>query len=394
MKRLAGYTIVVLATIALLVVLWQFRSIIILLLISLALAAALRPGVKWLADKGLRLGFARALMYLLLIGGFGLLFYLIGRYVLDELQVLTNYLVIFYESFHRRLETGSAFQQSIAEFLPLPDALPAVLSGQNNSSVIQFLVGVTQSAISVLGGVVITLALSFYWSGDRNHFERLWLSALAAPQRIEARSIWRGTESAMGAYMRSELIQMFLAALLLGLGYVALGLTYPVLGALLGAVAWLIPLVGFLLIAAFSFLLGLTSSGSWILGLVALGYSVLVMLFLEFVVEPRLFQRRRFSGLLIIFIMILLVQAYGLVGFIFAPPLAVALQVLIGNIVRAMQRPQDLTYQIEGLEERLSMLQATMDEVDDEESNKEMKSLMGRLERLVERARSEVRYLD
>jgi predicted PurR-regulated permease PerM len=393
-KRLAGYTFVVLATLALLVVMWQFRSIIILLFISLVLAAALRPGVNWLSDKGLSISLARVLVYVVVFGGFGLLFYLIGRYVLSELQVLSNYLVIVYETFHIRMAAGSAFQQTISGVLPLPDALPAALSESNSTSIIQFLVGVTQNVASLIAGIVIIIVLSLYWSADRNHFERLWLSVLAAPERIEARSIWRSTESAMGAYMRSELIQMILAALLLGLGYVAMGLTYPFLGALLGAIAWLIPMVGFLLIAALSFLLGLSTTGSGILPLVALGYSVLVMLFLEFIVEPRLFQRRRFSGLLIIFTMILLVQAYGLIGFIFAPPLAVALQVLVGNIIRVRQRPQNLTFQIEELEERMSNLQATSDEVDDEESSKEIESLKERLERLIERARSEVRYLD
>jgi predicted PurR-regulated permease PerM len=393
-KRLAGYTVVVLATLALLVVLWQFRTIIILLYISLVLAAALRPGVNWLSDKGLPISLARVLVYVVVFGGFGLLIYLIGRLVLDELQILSNYLVILYESFHMRMANGSAFQQSIAGVLPLPDALPAALSGSNDNSIIELLAGATQNMVTLVAGGVIIIVLSLYWSADRNHFERLWLSVLAAPERIEARSIWRNTESAMGAYLRSEIIQMLLAGLLLGAGYSVMGLTYPLLGALLGAVAWLIPMVGFLLIAALSFLLGIITSGSGIMALVALGYSVLVMLFLEFVIEPRLFQRHRYSGLLIIFIMILLVQAYGFAGFIIAPPLAVALQVFGSRLVRVIQRPQSITVQIEGLEERVSELQVTRNTDDEEGPRKEIESLIRRLEGLVERSKDELIYLD
>jgi predicted PurR-regulated permease PerM len=46
MKRLAFYTAVIAATLALVILLWQFRSVVILLILSLVLTAALRPTVE------------------------------------------------------------------------------------------------------------------------------------------------------------------------------------------------------------------------------------------------------------------------------------------------------------------------------------------------------------
>ena len=43
MRRLAFYVVVIAATLALLILLWQFRSVVILLILSLVLTAALRP---------------------------------------------------------------------------------------------------------------------------------------------------------------------------------------------------------------------------------------------------------------------------------------------------------------------------------------------------------------
>lgn len=393
MKRLAAYTAIILATLAVLVVLWQFRSIIILLIISLVLSAALRPGFDWLASKGMPASIARLLIFLVIIAGVGLVIYLVSDRFAGELRLLSNYLVIAYENFYRGLERGAGLQQTLASFMPAPDALPDAIGGENGGSVIQLLVGVTQSVVTIGAGLVIIIVISLYWSADRNHFERLWLSALPASQRVEARSIWRTTETTMGAYLRSELIQVILAALFLGIGYTVMGLTYPLLAALLGALAWLIPLAGFVFIAIVSFLFGLISGG-WVLAVAALVYTALVLLFLEFVVEPRFFQRRRFSGLLIILSMLILVQAYGLIGFVIAPPLAVALQVAGSHIVRLIQRPRETSLQFEVLEERLAALQEQYNQAPDAESRKEIGSLMDRLAKLVDQARQVVVPVD
>ena len=58
MKRLAFYTIVIAVTLALLVLVWQFRSAVILLVLSLVLTAALRPTVEFFVARGLRPGLA------------------------------------------------------------------------------------------------------------------------------------------------------------------------------------------------------------------------------------------------------------------------------------------------------------------------------------------------
>lgn len=388
MKRLAVYTAVILATLAVMIVFWQFRSIIILLVISLVLSAALRPGFDWLAGKGVPDSIARLLVFLAVFGGLFLLFYLISGRLLNEIQVLSNYLVVVYDRFYQSLSSGTDFQKAIAGMIPAPNALPEAVSASSGGSLIQMIAGVTRSIGTLVAGLVVIIVLSLYWSADRNHFERLWLSVLPASQRIEARSIWRTTEAAMGAYLRSEMIQMLLAGLLLGVGYLVMGLAYPLLAALLGAVAWLVPMAGFVFIAGLSFLFGL-ASGDWVTGVTALLYTTLVLAFLEFVVEPRFFQRRRFSGLLIIFSMIILVQAYGLIGFIIAPPLAVALQVLTSHIARVIQRPQATTFQVEALDERLALLKAEYARQEEVETRKEIGSLLERLENLVDQARQE-----
>ena len=52
MKRLALYVLIIAVTVAALILLWQFRSVLILLLLSLMLAAALRPSADYLTSRG------------------------------------------------------------------------------------------------------------------------------------------------------------------------------------------------------------------------------------------------------------------------------------------------------------------------------------------------------
>ena len=118
-----------------------------------------------------------------------------------------------------------------------------------------------------------------------------------------------------------------------------LGLQYPVALALIGAIGWLIPWVGVLLAVIPALWVGLSSSLA--LGLLAAAFTIGVLCFLEFVVEPRLFNRRRFSSLLVVIVVLVLVDEYGLIGILLAPPLAAAIQILAGQLMRSTHDGED-----------------------------------------------------
>lgn len=389
MKRLMFYAIVITLTLALLVLLWQFRSVVILLILSLVLTAALRPSVEFFMDRGLPPGPARILTYVLMLGVIGLALYLIAQPLLNELRVLSNYLVVVYQNLYRAWEAGTSTQQAIAARLPGPDELSDMAGGSAGATALQLLFGVTQNAATVVAGMVIIIVLSLYWSADRSHFERLWLSLLPAGRRIQARRIWQKTEGTMGAYMRSEIIQAFLAVVLLIIGYTLVGNDFPILTGLLAGIAWLIPLVGFVFGALVSFLLGLASTGGLFPAVASLVMTGVVLAFLEFVVEPRLFRRSQFSGVLIIVLIGVMVDAYGLVGFLIAPPLAVALQVSAGQIIQAYRRPQMATVEFDTLSKRLKEIDAMYPPQADGSRGMppEIASLFDRLTALVDDAR-------
>jgi len=389
MKRLAFYVLVIAVTVAVLILLWQFRSVLLLLLLSLMLAAALRPSADFLKSRGLPVSLSWLLVYLGLFAFVGLAIYLLGGHLMDELQKLSNYLVMLYDFTYRSWSGGSGIQQAIIQRLPPPDQLPEVVAGPSGLSILRLVFGVGQNVVTVAASLLIIIVLSLYWSTDRQHFERLWLSLLPPGKRIQARDIWQTTETSIGNYLRSELVQALLAVVLLALGFYLLKLDYPLLAALLAGLFWLIPMAGFVFAAAVAFLAGMATNGDVRTALFALVLTAAVLAFLEFVVEPRFFQRNRFSGLLIAIMVLIMVEAYGLIGFVIAPPLAVALQIFAGHAIRIIQRQPEDTLALTALEKRLDVAYATYNgqrEMGGEPAP-ELGSLLQRLESLVEQTR-------
>jgi len=389
MKRLAFYVLVIAVTVAVLILLWQFRSVLLLLLLSLMLAAALRPSADFLKSRGLPVSLSWLLVYLGLFAFVGLAIYLLGGHLMDELQKLSNYLVMLYDFTYRSWSGGSGIQQAIIQRLPPPDQLPEVVAGPSGLSILRLVFGVGQNVVTVAASLLIIIVLSLYWSTDRQHFERLWLSLLPPGKRIQARDIWQTTETSIGNYLRSELVQALLAVVLLALGFYLLKLDYPLLAALLAGLFWLIPMAGFVFAAAVAFLAGMATNGDVRTALFALVLTAAVLAFLEFVVEPRFFQRNRFSGLLIAIMVLIMVEAYGLIGFVIAPPLAVALQVFAGHAMRIMQRQPEDTPALTALEKRLDVAYATYNGQREtgSEPAPELGSLLQRLESLVAQTR-------
>jgi predicted PurR-regulated permease PerM len=385
MKRLASYTAVILATLALLYLLWQFRLIVILFIVSLFVAAAVRPSIRYLTDYNLSPVLARILIYSLIIGGIILVTYLLSDPFSREVQLLSNRTAIAYQLNYSRWSTGSEWQQGLVSRLPEPEALFDTAVGEEGEQLLQTLLNITQAVFTLLGGTITVIILSIYWSMDQDRFERLWLSMLSAAKRVRARDSWREVETNVGEYLRSQVVQSFIAAALLGFGYWLMGLYYPVLLAILAAVAWLIPLAGVILIAVPVFFVGYTISLP--LGLGALLYTIVIILFLEIAVEPRLFDRRRYSTFLLLLTMICLVDAFGFVGFIIAPPLAAAIQVLGGQIFLYTMRPATTAVHLSELEQRYQEIQLLFNSNEGEPYPPEVGSMIERLQGLLQQAR-------
>ncbi|MFN8381739.1 MAG: AI-2E family transporter [Anaerolineales bacterium] len=381
-KQLIIFATAIMTTLLALAILWQFHLVVVYIIISLALAATVRPlVVNWLKNKLLMRLFL-ILAYAIGLACFGFLVFLAGKYVIRDIQLMAQTLSVQGVWRMPSWLEGSSFQRTLVTWLPTPDKLFEAITGEQGQFVLPAVLNFTEGIGSFVSGVFLVLFLSIYWSINQVHFERLWLSLLPSEQRKHARGVWRTIEPDLGAYIRSEIVQSLLAVALLGLGYWLLGSPYPILLALVGALTWLIPVVGVVLALIAPLLIGMLTSVQ--LSLFTVLYTLVILIALQIWVEPRLFKRNWDNPILTLIILLAMADVFGLLGIIIAPPLSAVCQI-IWNLLVSNRLASGSAVQISDLKDRQTRLRAIISEMDEPPPPLVMSS-MERLESLLEKA--------
>jgi putative permease len=330
-KKLIMFGVAVMTTLLALLVFWQFRIVVVYVLISLTFAAVIRPLFTRLAGRKIVVRLAWILLYLVALGSFGFFFFLTGKAAIVEVQQLAQN-VSPQNSWNLPVWLkGSTFEQTLITQLPPPSKLFEAFTGSRGQLVLPALLDILKGIGGFVTGLILILILSIYWSINQIHFERLWLSLLASTERSRTRGIWRTIEPEIGAYIRGQLIQSLGGGLLLGLGYWLIGSPYPVLLALIGALACLIPVVGVALGVIPALIVGLATSVQ--IGLFTALCALIILIALGIWVKPRLFNRRWDNPILTIVLLIVMGEAFGLIGLVVAPPLSVVCQILWNRLI-------------------------------------------------------------
>jgi len=140
-----------------------------------------------------------------------------------------------------------------------------------------------------------------------------------------------------------------------------LGSQYPALLAVVGALAWLVPVVGAALAVILPLLLGLLTGAQFSLFTVL--YTFLVLIALQVWVEPRLFRRKWDNPMLTLVILLALADAFGVLGILVAPPLSVVCQILWNLLINDRPAPETAV-QVSDLKERQARLRLAIEEME------------------------------
>ena len=381
-KQLILFGTAVMTTLLALVALWQFRVVVLYVLVSLALAATVRPLVQYSSRQGLIMRLMLFISSLIILVGFGFLLFLTAETVVSEIQQLIQTVSVQDAWRLPGWLQGSPFQHILVAQLPVPSKFFEAITGDHGQLVLPAILSFTQGIGDAVSAVLVIMFLSIYWSINQVHFERLWLSLLPSGQRKQARGIWRTIEPDLGAYIRSELIQSLLAAVLLGFGYWLLGSPYPTLLAVVGALAWLIPVVGAPLAVILPLIMGLLTSLKFSLFTVL--YTIIVLIALQMWVEPRLFRRKWDNPILTLVILLAMADSFGLLGILVAPPISAVCQILWSRLVTRRAVSGDAA-QVSDLKERQAHLWEIIRSMD-EPPIEVVTSSMERLTQLIEKA--------
>jgi predicted PurR-regulated permease PerM len=255
--------------------LWHVRSMVILLLLALTFAAAIRPGVEWLHSRGVPESVAILCFFLGVGAIFGLFFWLAVPPAVHQVQ----------QALSHPEETGAAVRHSTGirhdVLLWLDTHLRQLPSG---TAIFHPVAQYGHKATNAVVAILFTLAATWYWVSERDQMIDL-LTALAPESRREkARQTFLTIDARLGDYTRLKFLMIFVIGAVLSVGFYLVGLKYWLLAGGFVSLVEIVPVIGPLVGAIFVVAVGLPQS----LHTAALALLVLVAVreFQSYVINP------------------------------------------------------------------------------------------------------------
>jgi predicted PurR-regulated permease PerM len=266
--RAATVSVVGVAVIALALALWQVRDVIVLLLLALTFAAAIRPGVVWLQGHRFPQPAAIGSFFILVAAVVVLFFWAAVPPAIHQLEHALR---------HQKGSTG--LQHDVLTWVNqylhnLPSA----------HDVLHPVASYGHAATSAIVAVFFTLAATWYWISERDRMIDLLTSIAPARKREKTRSMFLAIDDRLGSYTRLKFLMIFAVGAALALGFWAVGLKYWLLAGGFVSLVEIVPVVGPLVGGIFIVAIGLPQS----LHVTALSLLVLIAVreFQSYVVNP------------------------------------------------------------------------------------------------------------
>jgi predicted PurR-regulated permease PerM len=321
-------TIVAVAVIALALALWKLKIVLALVFLGFIVAAAMRPGVEFLAERHIPRPLGVALHYLAVVGAIGMLLWLAVPRAIDQVDEAIGGVPTSQQELNQKARHSKGIKHEF--FVGLQKRLGKLPSA---GSVVHRTVSIGTKALEALVGVFFVFATAAYWIFERDRAMAFVASLLPRKHRRTARDTWELIDAKLGAYVRGTMVLVLFVGTVLSLAFWAIGVPFWLLLGVFAGVVEIVPVIGPLIAGVVAILVGLTVS--WHVALAA-GIAVLVVRqFEDYVVIPRVMGHVTGLSPLVVLVS---VSAIGLLfgGFyvLLATPFAALIATLIDVIVR------------------------------------------------------------
>ena len=321
-RRVLVSTLIVVGVVVAVLALWQLRVLIALLFLAFIVAAAMRPSIDWLRERGIPRGVGVGLHYLAIAALVGLLLWLVVPVAVDQVQAAVDGETLRSQA---RDETGWKHDVLVSLDRWLRD-LP------QTDEVVGTALDATKLGIEIIVGIFFVFASAAYWIFERNRAVALVVALVPKSKRRVVRDTWDLIDLKLGAYVRGQIILIVAVATVLSLAFWAIGLPYWILVGAFAGVVEIVPVIGPLLAGTLAVGIGLTES--WQLGLAA-GVIVLAVRLLEdYLVIPKVLgDAVGLSPLLVLVSVTATALLFGGFAVLLAIPLAAVAATLVSVVV-------------------------------------------------------------
>jgi predicted PurR-regulated permease PerM len=309
--------------------LWRVRDLVVLLLLALTFAAAMRPGVEWLRSRRVPGALAILSFFILVLGIFALFFWLavppalhelkhalaqpaVGSSTVDHSTGIRHDVLVWIDTHLRKLPSGSEIFHPIAAY--------------------------GHKATDAIVAVLFTIAATWYWVAERDPMIDLLVRLAPESKRENARRTYLEIDRRLGSYTRLKFLMVAVIGAVLAAGFYLVGLHYWLL--LGGAVSLfeIIPVVGPLIGVLLVIAVGIPQS----IHVTVLAVVVLVVVreFQSYVINPHVMGRSVGLSPLVTLVTVSVVGLlFGALAVILAIPAASAAETLIDVLVFGHEPP-------------------------------------------------------
>jgi len=316
--------------------LFLLRDLVLIVVTAIVIASAMDPAVRAFMRWKLPRILSVILLYILVLGALGTVFYLFIPTALQEISSFITSLPSYLEVLNRI----GAYNEYAAVFgLPSPENLaPAdLLAGARETFQTSGIFGNAfgnsfGAAAALFGGVfsfILIFVLSFYFTmADTGVDDFL---RVVTPRRYRAymQDLWSRSKHKIGLWMQGQVLLGVLIGVLVYLGLTILGVEHALLLAIIAAFFELIPVFGPILAAIPAVLIGFAGGGLTV-GLLVVALYVILQQFENHLIYPLVVTKVvGVPPLLVILGLIVGAQLAGFLGILLSVPIVAVVQELV-----------------------------------------------------------------
>ena len=325
-RRAAIATLVAGGIVVFALALWKLRLVFALLFFALIIAAAMRPGIEWLARHRVPRPAGLALHYLALVAVLAVGLTLAVPRALDQVNRALSPSGKAQIARQAKNSTGIK-HEVLAALQKRLKHLPT------KSRLVKPVEQIGVKAFEVIIGIFFTFAAAAYWIFERDKVIDLVCSLLPRPRRKLVRDTWDLIDAKLGAFVRGQALLILVVGTALSLLFWAIGEPYWILVGSFAGLVEIVPVVGPLAAGALAVGVGLTDSTR--LGIEA-GIAVLAMRLIEdYLIVPRVLGDAVGLTPLVVLVSVTSVGIlFGGFAVILAIPIAAVASTLVDVVVR------------------------------------------------------------
>ena len=326
MRIAARAAIGVIAVAVVTVGLWRVRDVVVLLILSLSLAAAARPGVEALRRWGVPQVLAIAAFFVSAVGAAVLFFWFAIPPAVHQLE----------QALAQPSVGGTGLRHNVLAWIQ--KEIHKLPSG---TSVIHPIATYGKQATKAIAAVFFLLAATWYWISDGHQMLDAAISRASEANRPRWRQTAIAIEERLGNYMRLTILMLLFVAIVLSIGFYAVGLHYWLLVAGSVSILGIIPVIGPVLGVGLVAVVGFSqSTHTMVLALiVVVGFRQLQ----DYVINPHVMGHSvGFSPLVTLTTVSVVGLLFGAFAVILAIPITSAVATLIDVFVLGHAPPKPL----------------------------------------------------